>query len=362
MDRVYNFGAGPAALPLDVLVRAQKEFLSYGKTGMSVLEISHRSKAFEEIIAEAEKLFRELLGIPDNYYVLFLQGGATLQFSMVPLNLMCGSKKADYVVSGYFAERAAEEARKFGGVRIAASSKEQNFACIPPLSPTSFNPEADYVHITSNNTIYGTRYTSFPNTGPVPLVADMSSGILSEVLDVSRFGVIYAGAQKNIGPAGLCMVIIRKDLAESTPASIPVMLEYRTCAEHGSLYNTPGTFSVYIAKLVFEWLKAKGGVAAQEKINREKAEMLYDCIDKSSLYKGTADREFRSLMNVTFVLPSEDLTAAFISEAAAAGLVGLKGHRAVGGIRVSLYNAVTPEAVVALCDFMKKFESAHKIS
>jgi phosphoserine aminotransferase len=328
------------------------------------METTHRSKAFEEILGEAERLFRELLGVPDDYRVLFMQGGATLQFSMVPLNLMRRSKKADYVVTGFFAKKAAQEAEKFGSVNVAASSEEQGFTRIPDLSAAAFRPDADYVHITTNNTIYGTRFTSYPKTSfpktGAPLVADMSSNILSEPVDVSRFGLIYAGAQKNIGPSGLCMAAVRKDLVGSAPANTPVMLDYRTYADNASLYNTPPTFAIYVAKLVFEWLESKGGVAAIEKLNREKAAILYDFLDESSLFKGVADREFRSLMNVTFTLPSEDLTAEFLSGASAAGLVNLKGHRSVGGVRASLYNAMPVEGAAALADFMKRFEAAHK--
>jgi phosphoserine aminotransferase len=324
---------------------------------MSVMETSHRSKAFEEILGEAERLFRELLGISDDYHVLFMQGGATLQFSMVPLNLMRRSKKADYVVTGVFAKKAAQEAEKFGSVTVAASSEDRGFVCVPDLGAAAFSPDADYVHITANNTIYGTRFTSLPET-EAPLVADMSSIILSEPLDVSRFGLIYAGAQKNIGPAGLCVGIVRKDLVGFAPANVPVMLDYRTYADNASLYNTPPTFSIYVAKLVFEWLKSKGGVAAMEKLNREKAEILYGVLDDSSLFEGVVDREFRSLTNVTFTLPSEELTAEFLSEAAAAGLVNLKGHRAVGGVRANLYNAMPVEGAAALADFMKRFEAA----
>jgi phosphoserine aminotransferase len=357
MERVYSFAAGPAALPLEVLLQAQKDLPAYSDAGMSVLEMSHRSEAFENIIGEAEKLFRELMGVPENYHVLFVHGGATMQFSMVPLNLLRRSKKADYVISGYFAAKAAQEAKKFGAVSVAASSEGQNFSRTPDLAAASFDPNADYVHITANNTIYGTRFPSYPST-KAPLVADMSSCILSETADVSKFGLIYAGAQKNIGPSGLCVVVVRKDLVGFAPAAAPVMLDYKTYADNGSMYNTPATFAIYIAKLVFEWLKKRGGVPAVEKINHEKAEMLYDCIDGSSLYRGTAEREFRSFMNVTFTLPTEELTAAFLSEAAAAGLTNLKGHRAVGGIRASIYNAMPPEGVAALTDFMKRFELA----
>jgi phosphoserine aminotransferase len=355
---VYNFAAGPAALPLEVLNRIQKDIPVYRDTGMSVMEMSHRSRAFEEILGEAERLFRELLGISDDSYVLFMQGGATMQFSMVPLNLMRRSKKADYVVTGFFARKAAQEAEKFGSVNVAASSEEQGFTRIPDLGAAAFSPDADYVHITLNNTIYGTRFTSLPETG-APLAADMSSIILSESADISRFGLIYAGAQKNVGPSGLCLAAVRKDLVGFAPANTPVMLDYRTYADNGSLYNTPPTFSIYAAKLMFEWLKSKGGVAAMEKLNREKAAILYGLLDDSSLFKGVADREYRSLMNVTFTLPGEDLTAEFLSDAAAAGLVNLKGHRAVGGVRANLYNAMPVEGAAALADFMKRFEAAH---
>ncbi|MDR1649406.1 MAG: 3-phosphoserine/phosphohydroxythreonine transaminase [Synergistaceae bacterium] len=367
MERVYNFAAGPAVLPLEVLNRIQKDLPVYRdartgvSAGMSVLEMSHRSREFEEILGGAERLFRELLGISDDYHVLFMQGGATLQFSMVPLNLMRRSKKADYVVTGVFAKKAAGEAEKFGSVNIAASSEDRGFTRIPDLDAASFSPDADYVHITLNNTIYGTRFTVLPKTAAsVPLAADMSSIILSEPVDVSRFGLIYAGAQKNIGPAGLCLAVVRKDLLSGfAPANVPVMLDYRTYADNASLYNTPPTFSIYVAKLMFEWLKSQGGVAAIEKLNREKAAILYGFLDDSSLFKSVADREFRSFTNVTFTLPGEDLTAEFLSGAAAAGLVNLKGHRAVGGIRANLYNAMPVEGAAALADFMKRFEAAH---
>ena len=286
-----------------------------------------------------------------------MQGGATLQFSMVPLNLMRRSKRADYVVTGVFAKKAAQEAEKFGSVNIAASSEGQGFTRVPNLSAAAFSQDADYVHITTNNTIYGTRFTSFPETD-APLAADMSSNILSEPVDVSRFCLIYAGAQKNIGPSGLCVAAVRKDLVGFAPANTPIMLDYRTYADNASLYNTPPTFAIYVAKLVFEWLKSKGGVAAMEKLNREKAALLYDLLDESSLFKGVADREFRSLMNVTFTLPSGELTAEFLSEASAAGFVSLKGHRAVGGVRASLYNAMPVEGAAALADFMIRFEAA----
>jgi phosphoserine aminotransferase len=358
MDRVYNFAAGPAVLPLEVLDRVRKDLPVYQDTGMSIMEMSHRSKVFEEIIGEAEALFRELLGIPGNYCVFFIQGGATMQFSMVPLNLMRRSRQANYVITGFFAAKAAREAQKFGSVTVTASSEDENFVRIPSLRDSSFSQDADYVHITANNTIYGTRFTSFPETA-APLAADMSSSILSEVLDVSRFGLIYAGAQKNIGPSGISLVVVRKDLVGFAPPNTPVMLDYRTYADNASLYNTPPTFPIYVVKLVFEWLKNKGGVGAIEKINREKAAVLYNAIDGSSLFKGVADREFRSFMNVTFTLPTEELTDAFLSEASAAGLVNLKGHRAVGGVRASIYNAMPFEGVLVLADFMKRFETAY---
>jgi len=326
---------------------------------MSVMEMSHRSKVYESIITAAEAKLRSLFPIPDNYRVLFLQGGATTQFAMVPMNLLSQKSAADYVLTGSFSTKAYKEALLFGKeIRVAASTKDENFCRIPKQGELNLTPDAGYVHICENNTIFGTKWKYVPDTGKVPLVADMSSCILSEPLDVSRFGLIYAGAQKNIGPSGLCVAVLRKDLAGFAPAATPVMLDYRTYADNGSLYNTPATFSIYVAKLVFEWLRDRGGVAAVEKINREKAAILYDCIDGSSLFRGAADREFRSFMNVTFVLPSEELTAEFLSGASAAGLVNLKGHRAVGGVRASIYNAMPVEGVVALTDFMRRFEAA----
>jgi phosphoserine aminotransferase len=297
------------------------------------------------------------MGIPENYHVLFLQGGASTQFAMVPLNLLSGSKKADYVETGSWAKKAIEEARKYGKVNVAASSKDRNFSYIPRVAKSALSADADYVHITTNNTIYGTRFSELPDTGDVPLVADMSSNILSETYDVSRFGLIYAGAQKNLGPAGLTVVILRKDLVGKAMSATPTMLDYKIHADNNSLYNTPPCWCVYIAGLVFEWVKRQGGVPAMERLNREKASLLYGFIDGSKLFKGTAERKDRSLMNLTFVLPTEDLNGKFVKEAAERGLVQLKGHRSVGGMRASLYNAMPVEGVKRLVEFMKKFEA-----
>lgn len=360
MERVYNFSPGPSMLPLPVLQKAQKEMLNYKNTGMSVMELSHRSKIFTEIIEEAEYLLRDLMNIPKNYKVLFLQGGASTQFAMVPLNLMAKNRKADYVITGSFAKKAAAEAERYGTVNVVASSADKNFSYIPDVDSLKPSADADYFHITTNNTIYGTRYTELPDTGDVPLVADMSSNILSETYDVTKFGLIYAGAQKNIGPAGVTVVIIREDLLGNALDITPTMLNYKTHSDNNSLYNTPPTYSIYIAKLVFEWLKEQGGVAAIEKVNIEKAKILYDCIDNSDLYKGTAAPKDRSIMNVTFTLPNEELTNKFVKEAEKAGLTTLKGHRSVGGIRASIYNAMPIEGVKALVEFMKKFELENK--
>ncbi|NLY44067.1 MAG: 3-phosphoserine/phosphohydroxythreonine transaminase [Clostridiaceae bacterium] len=360
MDRVYNFSAGPSMLPEPALRKAQQEMLCYGTSGMSVMEMSHRSGLFKEIIEETEKLLRELMDIPDNYKVLFLQGGASSQFAMVPLNLLRKSKKADYVITGLWAKKAFKEAARYGTVRVVASSEDATFNYIPELDASMFDPDADYVHITTNNTIYGTRYTTLPDTGDVPLVADMSSNILSQVYDVSKFGLIYAGAQKNMGPAGLTVVIIREDLIGHALDITPTMFDYKVHADAGSLYNTPPTYSIYMCKLVLEWLKELGGVKAIEKINIEKAQILYDFLDESSLFKGTVVKKDRSLMNIPFVCPTEELNAKFIKEAAAKGLVNLKGHRTVGGMRASIYNAMPVEGVQKLVEFMKQFEVENK--
>lgn len=358
MKRVYNFSAGPSILPLEVLEKAQKELLSYADSGMSVMELSHRSKLFTEVIEKAEQDLRELMNIPDNYKVLFLQGGATLQFSMVPLNLMQNGK-AGFVHTGSWSKKAIQEAEKFGEVEVIASSADRGFNYIPNLDEVEFDPELDYIHITTNNTIEGTAFTDIPDTGNIPLVADMSSNILSEAIDVNKFGIIYAGAQKNIGPAGLTIVIIREDLIGKARADCPIMLDYKTHSESNSLYNTPPTFGIYMASLVFEWLKGLGGIEAMETRNRKKAQLLYDFLDESDFFTTPVDKASRSLMNIPFVTPSKELDAAFIEEAKAAGLETLKGHRSVGGMRASIYNAMPVEGVELLVDVMREFEKKH---
>lgn len=357
MGRVYNFSAGPSMLPEEVLKQAASEMVEYKTAGMSVMEMSHRSADYEDIIQSAEALLRELMHIPDNYKVLFLQGGASSQFAMVPLNLMKGSKKADYVITGQWAKKAASEAVKFGTVNKVASSDDKTFTYIPKLDPSTFTKDADYFHITLNNTIYGTRYTTLPETGNVPLVADISSNVLSEPIDVSKFGLLYAGAQKNMGPAGVTVVIVRDDLVTGAVEGTPTMFDYKIHADNGSMYNTPPTYAIYICKLVFEWLKGLGGVEAMYEINQKKAKILYDFLDSSKLFRGTVVPEDRSLMNVPFVCPTDELNAQFIKEAKAAGFVNLKGHRTVGGMRASIYNAMPVEGVQKLVDFMKAFES-----
>lgn len=359
MSRVFNFSAGPAVLPSEVLRQAQEELVDYRGTGMSVMEMSHRSKEYEAIIGGAEKDLRELMAIPANYKVLFLQGGASTQFAMVPLNLFRGSKSADYVITGAWAKKAASEAKKYGTVKAVASSEDRNFSYIPKLTGDMFSPDADFVHITTNNTIYGTLFPALPDTGNVPLVADMSSNILSQVYDVSKFGLIYAGAQKNAGPAGATIVIIREDLMGTAMPITPTMLNYKTHADEGSMYNTPPCYAIYIMGLVFNWLLRKGGISAMEKENKAKAALLYDYLDQSAMFKGTVDKADRSLMNIPFVTGNEELDARFISEASKAGLKQLKGHRSVGGMRASIYNAMPHEGVVALVDFMRNFEKAN---
>ncbi len=354
MQRVYNFSAGPSMLPLSVLEKAAAEMTNYQGSGMSVMEMSHRSPVYQGIIDEAESDLRKLMNIPDNYKVLFLQGGATQQFAAVPMNLMRKNKKADYIVSGQFSKKAAEEAAKFGEVNIIASSKDRNFAYIPKVN--EFSPDADYVHICYNNTIFGTCYDYIPETGDIPLVADMSSGILSRPIDVSKYGLIYAGAQKNMGPSGLTVVIIREDLLGEKKDDIPVMLDYRVAADNGSMYNTPPCYSIYVAGLVFKWLLETGGLEEREKINIKKANILYDFLDNSKLFKATADKEVRSLMNVCFVTGDADKDKAFVDAAKKAGFVNLKGHRVVGGMRASIYNGMPVEGVEALVEFMKNYE------
>ena len=361
--RVYNFAAGPSTLPLEVLEEAQRELLDFQGTGMSVTEISHRNKKFMAVVEEAEASLRSLMNIPDDYAVLFVQGGASQQFAAIPLNLMHNGK-ADYIVTGNFAEKAYEEGIIYGGdgPKCVASSKDKNYTYIPDVDKIAFNADADYVHITSNNTIFGTRYVKFPETGNVPLVADMSSEILSRDVDVSKFGVIYAGAQKNIAPAGVTIVIAKRDLIKNPLKMCPTMLKWKTQDKEGShsLYNTPPCFPIYVANLVMRRLIKLGGVKEINKINEYKAGLLYDFIDNSSLFKNNVQKEFRSIMNVPFVTGSEELDAKFIKEATAAGLVSLKGHRLVGGMRASIYNAMPVEGVQALIEFMKKFETENK--
>ena len=355
MKRVYNFSAGPSMLPLPVLERAAREMVSYGESGMSVMEMSHRSPVYDEIIKDAERLLREVMCIPDNYKVLFLQGGASTQFSAVPLNLMSKNRKADYIVSGQFSGKAYKEAQKYGDITLVATSKEDNFTYIPKVNKEDFSADADYVHICFNNTIYGTKYPYIPETGDIPLVADMSSCILSEPFDVSKFGVIYAGAQKNMAPAGLTVVIVREDLIGKALPEIPTMLDYQIMAENDSMYNTPPCYCIYIAKLVYEWILSIGGLEKMKEMNEKKAKLLYDYLDSQTYYTAPVVKECRSMMNVTFVTGNADLDKKFASEADKAGLKNLKGHRSVGGMRASIYNAMPYEGVEALVEFMKEF-------
>ena len=356
MARVYNFSAGPAVLPEEVLKKAAEEMLDYKGSGMSVMKMSHRGKEFKSIIEKTEADLRSLMNIPDDYAVLFLQGGASLQFSMVPLNLMNKNKKADYVHTGQWSKKAIAEAKKYGQINIVASSEKDNFTYIPKLDPALFSKDADYFYIVTNNTIYGTAYSEIPDTGSVPLVADMSSNILSEPIDVSKFGLIFAGAQKNIGPAGVTLVIIRKDLAGKAEESVPTLLNYQTQITNASLFNTPPTYAIYIAGLVMEWIKEKGGLTAIQKINRQKAKMIYDYLDASRLFRSPVQRKSRSIMNIPFITGNQDLDAKFIKEASSAGLKTLKGHRTVGGMRASIYNAMPLEGVKRLVEFMQDFE------
>ena len=356
MSRVYNFSAGPAVLPESVLKSAAEEMLDYNGTGMSVMEMSHRSKAFEEIIQTAEADLRELMQIPDNYKVLFLQGGASQQFAMIPMNLMKNGV-ADYIVTGQWAKKAYQEAAKYGKVNKIASSEDKTFSYIPDCSDLPISEDADYVYICENNTIYGTKFKELPNTKGKTLVADVSSCFLSEPVDVSKYGIIYGGVQKNIGPAGVVIVIIREDLiTEDVLPGTPTMLTYKTHADAKSLYNTPPAYGIYMCGKVFKWLKEMGGLEAMKERNERKAKILYDFLDQSKLFKGTVEKKDRSLMNVPFVTGDADLDAKFVKEAKAAGLENLKGHRSVGGMRASIYNAMPKEGVQALVDFMKKFE------
>ena len=354
--RIHNFSAGPAVLPVEVIEQAQRDLLALPGVGMSLLEISHRSKAFDEVIEGCEADLRTLAGIPSNYHVLFLQGGASLQFSMVPMNLLSSGGSADYIVTGSWSQKAVKEAKRVGGVKIAATTEGENFARIPTQSELTLDPNAAYVHYTTNNTIFGTEFHYVPDSGAVPLVADTSSDMYSRPIDVSKFGLIYAGAQKNLGPSGVTLVIIRDDLVKRTPSSLATMLQYGIHVENKSMYNTPPVFGVYIMRLVLQWLLKQGGLAAIEQRNVRKADKLYAEIDRTGFYRGHAQKDSRSRMNITFRLPSEELEKKFAKDATAAGLDGLKGHRSVGGMRASIYNAFPEPGVDALVAFMKEFE------
>ena len=354
MERVYNFSAGPSMLPLPVLERAAAEMVDYHGTGMSVMEMSHRSPAYDAIIKKAEADFRKVMNIPDNYKVLFLQGGASTQFAAVPLNLM-KTGKADYILSGQFSTKAYKEAQKYGDAKAVASSKDANFAFVPETTRDSFRPDADYVHICFNNTIYGTKFPYIPDTGDIPLVADMSSCIMSEPIDVTKFGVIYAGAQKNMAPAGLTVVIVREDLLGNARPETPSMLDWKLMADNDSMYNTPPCYAIYMAGLVYEWVLSIGGLEKMKEMNQKKAALLYDYLDSQNYYIAPVRKDCRSMMNVTFVTGAEELDKKFPKEAEKNGLMNLKGHRSVGGMRASIYNAMPYEGVEKLVAFMKKF-------
>lgn len=356
MSRVYNFSAGPSMLPESVLNKAAAEMLDYQGSGQSVMEMSHRSKIYKTIIDTAEALLRELMNIPDNYKVLFLQGGASTQFAAIALNFMNGSGKADYIVTGQWAKKALAEAQKYGDAKAVASSADKTFTYIPKTKREDFRPDADYVYICMNNTIYGTVYHELPDTGDIPLIADISSCFLSEPLDVSKFAMVYGGAQKNVAPAGLTIAVIREDLLGKARDITPTMLNYQIHADNGSMYNTPPCYTIYICKLVLEWIKNLGGLEKMKLRNEKKAKMLYDFLDSSKMFRGTVVPEDRSLMNVPFVTDSDELNAKFIKQAEEAGFVNLKGHRTVGGMRASIYNAMPVEGVEKLVAFMKKFE------
>jgi phosphoserine aminotransferase len=352
--RIYNFNAGPAALPLSVLEEAQRNLVDYNGEGLSVMEMSHRSKTFDHIIKEAENLLIDVMNIPSGYKPVFMQGGASLQFAAIPLNLLADDKSADYVNTGAWSKKAIAEAQKLGKtVQVIASSEDDHFGYIPEFSG---NSDAEYLHITSNNTIFGTQYQTYPETGNVPLICDMSSDMNCRPVDIRQFGLIYAGAQKNMGPSGVTIVIIREDLLKKSPDNIPTLTSYKIIGGKDSLYNTPPTFGIYMIKLVLEWIKGVGGLEKVEEINRKKANLLYSTFDKSDFYRGTARKDSRSMMNVTFRLPSEILEKKFIAEAIEAGMIGLKGHRSVGGCRASIYNAVPFEALETLVRFMENFE------
>ncbi len=357
MSRVYNFSAGPSMLPEAVLKTAAAEMLDYKGSGQSVMEMSHRSKTYQAIIDECEALLREVMNIPDNYKVLFLQGGASTQFAMMPLNLMNKSGKADFVLTGQWATKAYKEADRYGEAKVVASSKDKTFSYIPKLDPAEFTPDADYFHICVNNTIYGTKWNTLPDTGNVPLIGDISSCILSEPIDVTKFGMLYAGAQKNMAPAGLTIVIIREDLIGDARDICPTMLNYQTHSDNGSMFNTPPCWCIYVAKLVLEWVKNEmGGLEKMKEYNEKKAKLLYDFLDSSKMFKGTVVPEDRSLMNVPFVTGDDELDAKFVKAATEAGFVNLKGHRSVGGMRASIYNAMPIEGVEKLVEFMAEFE------
>ena len=360
MARVYNFSAGPSMLPESVLNRAADEMLDYDGTGESVMEMSHRSKEYDAIIKGAESLLRELMNISDNYKVLFLQGGASTQFAAIPMNFMNGSGKADYVVSGQWSNKAMKEAQKYGDVKVVASSKEQNFSCVPDVPKSELRPDADYVYICMNETVHGNIMRELPDCGDVPLIADISSCFLSEPLDVSKFGMLYGGAQKNVAPAGLTICIIREDLLGNARDITPSMLDYALMAENDSLYNTPPCYNIYICKLVLEWIKKLGGLEKMKQRNEAKAKLLYDFLDESKMFHGTVVAKDRSLMNVPFVTDSDELNAEFIKACTENGLINIKGHRSVGGMRASIYNAMPIEGVEKLVDFMKQFEEEHK--
>jgi len=355
-ERIYNFSAGPAVLPVPVLEEAQRDMLALPGVGMSVMEISHRSKTFDDIINGAEQGLRELMGIPDNYKVLFLQGGASLQFSMIPLNLLAEGQTADYVITGSWGKKALKEAKRVGNVNVAANTEDSRYSRTPEQHELKLTPGAAYVHLTSNETIEGVEWKDLPEVGDVPLISDASSNILSRVEPIEKYALIYAGAQKNMGPSGLTLVIVRDDLLARIPDGLHTMLDYRTHVENDSLYNTPNTWGIYILNLVCKWLKGKGGLSGMQRENEAKAKLLYDAIDATDFYRGHAAPESRSLMNVTFRLPSEDLEKQFVKEATAAQLDGLKGHRSVGGLRASIYNAFPREGVEALVEFMNEFE------
>ncbi len=359
MNRVYNFSAGPSMLPLSVLEKAASELVCYGESGMSVMEMSHRSPDYEAIIKKAEADLREIMQIPDNYKVLFMQGGASTQFAAVPMNLIAKTGKADYIVSGQFSGKAFKEAQKYGDVVCVATTKDDNFDHVPVVTKDMIRPDASYVHMCFNNTIYGTKFGYIPDTGDIPLVADMSSCIISEPVDVSKFGVIYAGAQKNMAPAGVTLVIVREDLLGNVLPYTPAMLDWQLMAENDSMYNTPPCYAIYVAGLVYEWIKSIGGLDAMKEMNVKKAALLYDYLDGQNYYIAPVKKDSRSMMNVTFVTGDADLDKKFASEAAKAGLKNLKGHRSVGGMRASIYNAMPYEGVAALVDFMKAFAAAN---